>query len=291
MKIIHISDLHLPISIPIFSLSGKMILGYISYTLRRKKKYPEKIFSAILNKIKTTDYDCLIISGDITNVSSDLEFQNVSKKLSPILDERVFIIPGNHDRYVKKALRPVDLFEKYFGQFTGEKTFEEENFYLRFKKIKSHCIIGWDSNFPNSMIKATGYVNKKVLINSKNLLHTLNLKNPIIVCHHPLWNPEDKNESSFHRLSNREEVITHLKDMSPIVYLHGHVHSNWVKHSDEQIPFPIVNSASSPRISDECHNSGFHILDIHDKKIQFTRFHYSKQENQMIQDELIQYSK
>ncbi len=289
MKIVHISDIHLPTSIPIHSLSGKMILGYISYALRRKKKYPEEIFTAILEKVKSLDYDCLVISGDVANVSSETEFQKAFERLSPLMDERTFVIPGNHDRYVKRAVFPVDLFEKYFGKFTGDKSFEKENTYLRYKKIKNRLIVGWDSNFPNSLVKATGYVDKRIVSMTEELLKKIGGENPVIVCHHPLWNPENKHESSFHWLINRDEVIRGLKAISPIVYLHGHVHSNWIKLSDKEIPFDIVNSASSSRVSDHSHNSGFHVIDIQGKSASFSRFVYSEKDRKMIQGNPILY--
>ncbi len=290
MKIIHISDIHLPISIPLFSLSGKMFIGYLNYNLRRKKKYPIEIIFSIIEQLKKLEYDCLVISGDLTNVSSKEEFEKSFEILSPILNEKTFIIPGNHDRYVKNAVYPIDLFDEVFGKFTGEKAFQNENIYLRYKKIQDHVFVGWDSNFPNSFVKATGFVDKKIASLTKTLLKNLGAEKSVIVCHHPIWNPEDKHESIYHRLINREEIIMELKEISPIVYLHGHVHTNWIKLPDEEIPFSIVNSASSARLPDGSHNSGFHQIEIHGETFDFRRFIYSRKEKKMILGDPIIYS-
>ncbi len=101
MRILHISDLHFPKRIPYFSLRGKAIVGYLNYRLRRRSKYPIHLIQTLVKHIKSLEYDALVISGDLTNVSHPDEFEYAKEILDPILDERTFMIPGNHDRYQK----------------------------------------------------------------------------------------------------------------------------------------------------------------------------------------------
>lgn len=285
MKIIHISDLHFPTRIPIFSLRGKMISGYLNYSLRRKKRYPGELREALFRKIKSIDYDLLIISGDLTNVSHELEFSEARRILSPLLDKRVFIIPGNHDRYIDSAISPESLFERYFGEFIGERIDTSEFIYK--KEINKYVIIGWDSNFVSGIGNAAGKINSTVISKTLGYLDKNNITNYMIVCHHPLWNPPGLEESIYHKMLNREDVIRDLSERPPICYFHGHKHSNYYRKKDNVIPFGIINSASSTMLSDNHRNNGFHTLDINNENLVVNRYAYSQLDFEEV--ELIQY--
>jgi 3',5'-cyclic AMP phosphodiesterase CpdA len=215
------------------------------------------------------EYDALVISGDLTNVSHPSEFEYALEILAPILDERTFMIPGNHDRYQKKSITPIPLFEKYFLPWMGESISSE--FYIYQKKIGKKTFLGWDSNRALSIAKANGYLDPKVIESSFKKLSG----DYILVCHHPLWNPKGQVESEGHKFTNRREVVERLRENPPLLYLHGHTHSNWIKLAGEKIPFPIVNSASSTRVSDKKHDCGFHQIEL-SKELKFKRYTFKK---------------
>ena len=289
MRFFHISDLHFPTEIPIFSLRGKMFPGYLNYILRRKGKYPAKLYQSLMEKIKSTGYDCLVISGDITNVTHEKEFAQAKIQLAPLLDERVFMIPGNHDRYVKEENSGERLFEKYFGEFSGKPIGLPGLGYLRYKKIKETSVIGWDSNSPRGLGSATGYVQKEVIEETKKFLKKNRIKDYILVCHHPVWNPPGERESIYHKMENREEVVSSLSANPPITYLHGHVHDNAVKFPSFDFPFHMINSASSTRLPDSNHKSGFHFAEISGKKVKIKRFEYSVSDGHFHESRLFSY--
>lgn len=269
MKILHISDLHFPKKLSLFSLRGKAIVGYLNYRLRRKSKHPLVLVSAMVEAISKLEYDALIVSGDLTNVSHPREFENAKEILSPILTDKTFLIPGNHDRYQKRAIGPNPLFEKTFGEWIGSSL--DPELYIRSKKIGGKLFIGWDSNFAIPKITANGYVAPEVIQKTLSLV-----KEPyVLVCHHPLWNPINEIESKAHRMTNRGEVVEKLKANPPLLYLHGHTHTNWVKLPGPNAPFSIVNSASSTRLSDRNHECGFHVIEI-EGSIKYRRFIYSE---------------
>lgn len=269
MKILHISDLHFPKKLSLFSLRGKALVGYLNYRLRRKSKHPLVLVAAMVEAISKLEYDALVISGDLTNVSHPREFENAKEILSPLLTDKTFIIPGNHDRYQKRAIGPNPLFEKTFGEWIG--TSLDSNLYIRSKKIGGKLFIGWDSNFAIPRITATGYVAPEVVQKTLSLV-----KEPyVLVCHHPIWNPKNEMESKGHWMANRAEVVETLKPNPPFLYLHGHTHTNWVKLPGKDAPFAIVNSASSTRLSDRSHECGFHMIEI-GKSTEYRRFIYSE---------------
>ncbi len=284
MKIVHISDLHFPTTLPWLILRGKSIIGYANYFLRRKKKHDLTLIRNLISYIKSLEYDVLIISGDITNVAEEKEFITAKEWLDPILDERTFMIPGNHDRYKKESMEPVLLFEKYFSNFLGDSLSTE--FYLRQKTFRGKTFIGWDSNKPLPLAKANGYVDPKI-----PEMTFQSLKGDyFLVCHHPIWNPNFYLESNGHKMINRVEIADLLLKKSPIVYFHGHSHSNWIKKPGKLAPYYVVNSASSTRFSDAKHACGFHIVNVSESgNVDIKRISYHLVSESFLETDLLSY--
>ena len=61
MKLLHISDLHFPTTVPIFSLRWKMFSGYFNYKLRRQKKYPKEILNALIDHPLALAFDPMLV--------------------------------------------------------------------------------------------------------------------------------------------------------------------------------------------------------------------------------------
>lgn len=288
MKILHLSDLHFPTSLPFFQLKGKMFVGYLNYNLRRKSKYPKKVLDSILTFIQETNPDAIVVSGDLTNVSHEEEFKKAKKILNELPLEKVFYIPGNHDRYVKESSGENALYERYFSEFSGESISHNKS-YIRIKKIQNLHFVGWDSSVPLSILNAHGWIHPEIVTQTKRFLSEKKITNYILVCHHPIWNPSDKQETVHHKLLNREEIVSLLKEQPPLVYLHGHVHTNWVKFPGEELPYYVINSASSTRLSDVKHESGFHLLEIQKQKVKIQRYTYNLERSKFTETPLVSY--
>lgn len=260
-----------------------MIPGYINYTFRRRKKYPLHLWEAIVRKLDSIRPDAIIISGDITNVSHPKEYERALEILDPVLSEKTFMIPGNHDRYTIKAAKgegpALPYYEKSFSKWMGEEISNDFG-YLRIKKIGSLTLVGWDSNMPLSILDAYGRISRELAQATLEYLEKEKIPNYILVCHHPIWNPPERQESFGHKMRNRDEIAEILKAKPPIAYLHGHVHTNWAKAPDPQKPFYVVNSASSTRIADTRHQSGFHSLEWDGKSLSVQRFAFSSEKNE-----------
>ncbi|EMJ95623.1 metallophosphoesterase family protein [Leptospira alstonii] len=289
MKILHLSDLHFPTSVPFFQLKGKMLVGYLNYNLRRRKKYPKKVWDSILNFILETNPDAIVVSGDITNVSHEEEFKTAEKILSELPRKKVFYIPGNHDRYMRQSVGENAFYEKYFSELSGE-SISHNAHYIRIKKIGGLHFVGWDSNNPLSILNAYGRIQPEVVLQTKRFLSEKKIRNYVLVCHHPIWNPVDRQETVHHKLLNREEIASLLKERPPLVYLHGHVHTNWVKFPGSELPYYVVNSASSTRLPDKRHESGFHLLEIQKQNVKIQRYTYNIERSKFTEAPLVSYS-
>lgn len=289
MKIVHLSDLHFPTPVPFLQLKGKMFVGYLNYNLRRKKKYPKIVWNSILEFIQKTNPDAIVVSGDITNVSHEEEFRAAGKLLSELPREKVFYIPGNHDRYMKQSVGENAFYEKYFSDLSGE-SISHNAHYIRIKKIDDLHFVGWDSSVPLSILNAYGQIQPEVVAQTKQLLTEKKIKDYVLVCHHPIWNPSIRQETVHHKLLNREEVASLLKEKPPLAYLHGHVHTNWVKQPGDELPYYVVNSASSTRLSDRRHECGFHTLEIEKQNVKIQRYTYNSEQSKFTEAPLVSYS-
>ncbi|PJZ27750.1 metallophosphoesterase family protein [Leptospira kmetyi] len=289
MKIVHLSDLHFPTPVPFFQLKGKMFVGYLNYNLRRKKKYPKEIWESILGFIQKTNPDAIVVSGDITNVSHEEEFRTAGKLLSELPREKVFYIPGNHDRYMKQSVGENAFYERYFSDLSGQ-SISHNAHYIRIKKIGDLHFVGWDSSVPLSILDAYGRIQPEVVTQTKKILTEKKIGDYVLVCHHPIWNPAERQETVHHKLLNREEVASLLKEKPPLAYLHGHVHTNWVKQPGEELPYYVVNSASSTRLSDRRHECGFHTLEIQKRNVKIQRYTYNTEQSKFTEAPLVSYS-
>jgi 3',5'-cyclic AMP phosphodiesterase CpdA len=289
IKFVHISDLHFPVKIPFWQLKGKMFSGYFNYALRRRSKYKPEAIRAMVHKIKSLPYDVLIISGDLTNVSHEKEFQEAKKLLHPILNEKTFMIPGNHDRYLKDAIFPNDLFLKYFGDYTGVSVNENTPHYNRMKEVNGYLLFGWDSNGPTGFGDASGFVEPMVVEQTIEKIKSEN-KPYLITCHHPIWNPSHKQESSYHKMRNRNDVLQKILDHPPLAYFHGHIHTNWIKKPSKDVPFYIFNSASSTRMAEKGYFSGFHFGSLNENQLEVNRYNYVLEANDYLETSPVYFS-
>ena len=87
----------------------------------------------------------------------------------------------------------------------------------------------------------------------------------ILVNHYPIHFPEDRNPDPHHELSNLESVREWVLEQPQIrLYLHGHIHQNWIlkSHRQEGPELVQVNSAASSQLLKPGQKSSFHQIQI-----------------------------
>ena len=111
LRILHATDLHcfVPASWRQILTQPKRIIGATNwYLLRRAKRFDEEVQKQLVNKMIELKPDVVILSGDLTNLSTSEEFHHAYQILRPILHNNglfpTFIIPGNHDAYTPDAV-------------------------------------------------------------------------------------------------------------------------------------------------------------------------------------------
>ena len=265
--IIHISDLHFHSYPQKFSeFNAKRILGATNLLIRRAREFPLKRAKLLVEIIQKMEWDHLVISGDITQLSLEKEFSLAREILDPLLikSERVTVIPGNHDRYINQH-DGTDLFTKYFGEFFGKNEIHVSEINQKW------VLVGWDSAHPNDLRTAAGTVKNITIQATEKLLQNFpDQTNFIVVNHYPLTFPEDWKFDRSHELYNLVPVRNWILQNPQIrLYLHGHIHLNWVHRlpRDSAPELLLVNSAASCSKLYNGQSSSFHQIVLEDSKV------------------------
>lgn len=255
--IAHISDLHFH-RLPRrpgqwFSKRG---LGALNLIIRRARLYPLKRAEHLVRQLDKMDWQHLVITGDITQLALEEEFDLARGMLAPLLArgvEKVTILPGNHDRYVSEP-GGEDHFAAYFGEFFGR----EE---IRTSRLNATWhLAAWDSSLPTLPFKATGFVRPETLRATEQWLAELpGGAKAIVANHYPVYFAAPYRYKAHHDLENQQEMQSWMEAHPFALYLHGHVHANWIAELSAQGRRQThVNSASSTRLPRPGHNSDYH---------------------------------
>ena len=100
----HLSDPHLP-PLPaarLRDLAGKRAFGYLNWTRNRHKFHRRDVLDALVSDMQAQTPDHIAITGDLVNLALEAEFAPSRAWLESVgAADRVTVIPGNHDAYVR----------------------------------------------------------------------------------------------------------------------------------------------------------------------------------------------
>ena len=159
-------------------------------------------------------WDHLVISGDLTQLALPEEFAKARMALQPLLQdqERVSIVPGNHDYYVSET-EESDYFFSYFGSFFGK-----NEIHTRQLNQDWH-LIGWHSATPTPWYSASGCVWRQTLKATDEYLQQQSADTRfVLVNHYPISFP-DREHDTKHELLNLEQVQYWRSFTEPLMYL------------------------------------------------------------------------
>src|SRR6202165_5401465 len=102
----HLSDPHLPPlpAVRLAELAGKRALGYLNWTRNRHKFHRRDVLDTLVADMQTLAPDHIAVTGDLVNLALEAEFAPSRLWLESVgLPDRVTVIPGNHDAYVRST--------------------------------------------------------------------------------------------------------------------------------------------------------------------------------------------
>lgn len=247
----HLSDPHLsPMPRPrLVELMGKRAVGYFNWRTNRGAHHSPDFLSALVIDLKNRGFDHLAVTGDLVNLGLPDEYGLARRFLESLgTGDRVSMVPGNHDAYVRgTALLHVDMWKDYIA---GDEPAPNNIGGAAFPFIRRRgnvAIIGLSTAIPTAPFLATGKLGKAQLLEFERLLRVAKDERlfRVALIHHP---PAGRHSP--------HEVLTDAKAFCAVIaregaelVLHGHKHKAMLQKiagPDGGVNVIGVPSASNP---------------------------------------------
>ncbi|MEA2873796.1 MAG: hypothetical protein QOH67_3772 [Hyphomicrobiales bacterium] len=240
----HLSDPHLgPIPTPrLRELINKRGLGIVNWYRRRHRHHHADVLAAIVGDMKAQSPDHIAVTGDLVNVSLDVEFEGAARWLDTLgLPKDVTVVPGNHDAYIRRA-------SGWAAQHWGEFMRGDDGATFPFVRRRGPlALIGLTTSLPTGPFMATGRLGPEQLARLAEILIAL-AREPlfrVVLIHHP---PIPNKRHYMKRLIDGPILRALLAEHGAELVLHGHNHEQqlmWLDGSKGRIPAVGVPSASA----------------------------------------------
>ncbi|WP_228259580.1 metallophosphoesterase family protein [Siculibacillus lacustris] len=246
-RLAHVSDPHLgPMPRPkLRELVGKRVLGYINWRLNRGRgSLRPAVLDELVDDLHDLAPDHVAVTGDIVNIALDAELEPARRWLDSLGAPRdVSVVPGNHDAYVRGALkRATDSWGPFLRGDTGESG--------RFPYVRRRgpvALIGVSSAETTAPFMATGRVGPGQALRLAEILdHTAHegLYRVVLIHHPPARQPVHWAGRLIGTQAIRDLFLHHGAEL----ILHGHTHRSTVEWLDGPTrPIPLVGVPSASR--------------------------------------------
>ena len=243
----HVSDPHLP-PLPrprLSELAGKRMLGYLNWTRNRHRYHRRDVVDVLMSDLQAQVPDHIAVTGDLVNLALEAEFAPALAWLESVgPPERVTLVPGNHDAYVRAtAHRFAGDWKSYL---VGDAAADPEAIFPSLRRRGPLALIGVSTAVPTPPFMATGWLGKSQMEALAHLLVTLASEDAfrILLIHHPI-----RSNARAKRLIDSSDLRALLKRYGVEMILHGHDHvhsTNWIEGPNgSSIPAIGVPSASA----------------------------------------------
>ena len=242
----HLSDPHLgPLpAARLRDLAGKRAFGYLNWTRNRHKFHRRDVLDALVSDMQAQAPDHIAITGDLVNLALEAEFAPSRAWLESVgAPDRVTVIPGNHDAYVRATRH--HFAEAWGHYFDGDDGRDGGVTFPSLRRRGPLALISVSSAVPTPPLMATGRLGRTQLDRLEGLLARLSAEQVfrVLLIHHPL-----RSDSRVKRLTDSSKLLALLKQHGVELILHGHdhVHSTiWIDGPKSAIPAIGVPSASA----------------------------------------------
>lgn len=258
--IAHLSDPHLgPIpEARITELLGKRFFGMMNWIGARRRNFGASTLTPLLDDIAAMAPDHICVTGDLVNVSLPEEFDTGATFLASLgPQDRVSVVPGNHDAYVRSAMHY--HLERWAPFLKGDDTHphtpvDVESFpYVR--RRGNVALVGVSTAVPTAVFLASGEVGKAQRARLGQLLAKLGEEGLFraVMIHHP-----PVGARPFHRdLKDAEAVRQVIAEAGAELVMHGHDHRASLGQIDGKAgPIPVVGVPSASAGPDDDRGAG-----------------------------------
>lgn len=262
MRLAHLSDLHLtsPSGLTLRDVAGKRGLGWLSWRLRRRKRYRPEVLDRLLEDLERAKPDHVVVTGDLTHLGLASELAEAGVWLARLgRPESVTVIPGNHDVYVSRdaGAAPAPSWMPYLRG-------DEAGGGFPFVRVREPiALVGLSTASPSSVLDATGAVGEAQIEATGDRLRDAAKRGlfRIVALHHPLLAGA---VSWRRRLIDAAPLRDEIAAAGAELVLHGHAHRTFRGRLSTRDGEAIVigaRSASSLSESPES-RAQYHLYDL-----------------------------
>jgi 3',5'-cyclic AMP phosphodiesterase CpdA len=245
-------------------LASKRLLGYLSWSIRRKHVHTREVLEALTQDLRSVRPDHIAVMGDLTNIALPTEFPQALAWLRTLgAPSQVSVIPGNHDAYVELPMRPtLGLWDSYTRPDEG--TDESETEYPWVRVRERVALVGVSTAIPTLPFLATGRVGESQLARLRDALVELGERGcfRVVLIHHP---PLDDLTKWRKRLVDSAAFARVIEQAGAELVLHGHTHRAtvaWMRGRGVRVPVVGTTSASANGSDEHERRSRYHLFRI-----------------------------
>lgn len=244
VELAHISDLHLPLPTqpaPWGSYWGKRLLGWLN--LRLKRHHPPEIAAALAADLRARPPDHLAVTGDLTNLSLQAEFEAAAAWLRGLglPPARLSVIPGNHDAYVRQATR-----RRWFEAALGPVLGQAELRWPRAQRVGEVLLVSTSSAVPSPWGCAWGRLGAAQLAAADELL-AADAATRVVLVHHPPVLASGQPDRRWRRNLDWEPLLALCARRGVDMILCGHTHRPFRRRLERGWVFCAGSTTDPPR--------------------------------------------
>jgi 3',5'-cyclic AMP phosphodiesterase CpdA len=249
----HLSDPHLgPIPTPrARELANKRGLGFINWYRGRHTIHRPEVLALVERDIAERNVDHIAVTGDLVNLALTAEFAAAHQWLARLgPPERVTVVPGNHDAYVRAAAaHPL----RYWGDYMrgdADEPLTAPGAAAHFPFVRRRgpvALVGLSTAVPTGPLMATGRLGADQLMRLADTLEALGREGVfrVVLIHHP---PLSRRSQHLKRLIDAGTFRRIIAQQGAELVLHGHAHLHllgWLDGPNGRVPAVGVPSASA----------------------------------------------
>lgn len=236
MRIAHLSDLH------VLDLTGvprsrlllnKRLTGYVNLRLERGSMHKRHVVEAMVDDIRRQRVDHVVVTGDLTNLSLEPEFELAYAILERLglPPENLSVVPGNHDVYTHGAQR-ARRFARYFARhITSDLRPMDESAHpsgpFPFVRLRGDvALIGVSTAVARLPLVSSGHAGERQLRALAEALEHPEVRRrmPVVLMHHPIVNPRRSLGRIARGLAEAQAFRRIFDERQEVLVLHGHLH-------------------------------------------------------------------
>ena len=249
--IAHLSDPHLgPIpEARLSELLGKRFFGMMNWISARRRNFGAATLKPLMDDLMAHAADHVCVTGDLVNVSLPAEFDTGAAFLASLGPaDKVTVVPGNHDAYVRSAMHyHLERWAPFLaGDDSHPNTPVDVDAFPFVRRRGPVAIVGVSTAVPTAVFLAGGHVGRGQRARLADLLRRLGEEGLFraVMIHHP-----PVGARAFHRdLRDAEAVREVIGSAGAELVMHGHDHRaslGAIASAAGDIPVVGVPSASA----------------------------------------------